>query len=617
MSLEVNQGFFQGEKFNFHPNLNCLVGGKGVGKSFTIELIRFALGSPSMIPMIREDGDAKISALLGKNGKVTLLLEDERGKFMVERSFFSREEKPRVFKYGEEEALDVDIADFFRIDVYSQGEIVEIARSPFAQLKIVDSFLNISREVRTEKNILDQLKENALLLSERQNTSIEYDALKSDLTLLREKIKLLEVRLNDPVLKSHQKWIEEKNYFYHIEKGLDTYLVQLFKKWQEVDFDELFPRVDFEGSPSASVMGEALTLISETRSELDSVRANIKNLIGTKKQLLREKFDRWSERFKEAQSNYKDFLKELNVPEVAEAEREYQSLKEKEMGLKHRISIMEKENKSSEELIQKRKNLLEELEKIQKNIFEKRVQVTEEIEKKLKGKIKLNITFKGRRDDYLNKLLKLTQGTRIPEDDLDKIVSAFLPPQLINLVLFKDYGNIASGAGISEVRAKHIGEFLLSLDRSVLYDIETISLYDDPELMLKVNEEYKYLEELSLGAKCTAIIYIAMVGGEYPLIIDQPEDALDTLSIYDVIVKKLRKEKEKRQFILATHNPNILVAADAELSLVLGASAHSGSIQSGGGLDRPSTRELLLLNLEGGKEAFMMRNQKYAIGEED
>lgn len=41
--LEVSQGFFDGVTFRFHPDMSCLVGGKAVGKSLLIELIRFAV----------------------------------------------------------------------------------------------------------------------------------------------------------------------------------------------------------------------------------------------------------------------------------------------------------------------------------------------------------------------------------------------------------------------------------------------------------------------------------------------------------------------------------------------------------------------------------------------
>ena len=39
---------------------------------------------------------------------------------------------------------------------------------------------------------------------------------------------------------------------------------------------------------------------------------------------------------------------------------------------------------------------------------------------------------------------------------------------------------------------------------------------------------YKDIASLSHGGKCMAILTIAMVDGDFPLIVDQPEDALDT-----------------------------------------------------------------------------------------
>jgi hypothetical protein len=104
---------------------------------------------------------------------------------------------------------------------------------------------------------------------------------------------------------------------------------------------------------------------------------------------------------------------------------------------------------------------------------------------------------------------------------------------------------------------------------------------------------------------------LAMIEGNAPLIIDQPEDSLDTLFIYEQIVKKVREQKETRQFIFATHNPNVLVSADADLSFVLEATADRGAVKSHGGIDRKDTNELLLLHLEGGDAAFKARGSKY------
>lgn len=54
----------------------------------------------------------------------------------------------------------------------------------------------------------------------------------------------------------------------------------------------------------------------------------------------------------------------------------------------------------------------------------------------------------------------------------------------------------------------------------------------------------------------------------WPLLIDQPEDDLDSRSIYDAIVPYLTKRKKERQIIMASHNANLVIGADSELVIV-------------------------------------------------
>jgi ABC-type transport system involved in cytochrome bd biosynthesis fused ATPase/permease subunit len=144
--------------------------------------------------------------------------------------------------------------------------------------------------------------------------------------------------------------------------------------------------------------------------------------------------------------------------------------------------------------------------------------------------------------------------------------------------------------------------------------LEGVPLIDKPEVSYVVEPgRTKSLRELSTGQKGTVILALAMVEGHGPLIIDQPEEPLDTQSIYAQVVQTLRKNKEERQFIFTTHNANVAVGADAELSHVLEATADKGTIKASGGVDHQGTNELLLLHLEGGSEALKLRVRKYEL----
>jgi ABC-type cobalamin/Fe3+-siderophores transport system ATPase subunit len=124
---------------------------------------------------------------------------------------------------------------------------------------------------------------------------------------------------------------------------------------------------------------------------------------------------------------------------------------------------------------------------------------------------------------------------------------------------------------------------------------------------------YDELSELSVGQKCTALLIIALCDGTMPVIIDQPEDALDIVSVWEDVAKKLRRGKETRQFILTTHNASVAVGADSDQFIVLKAGANEGRVAAAGAIDRPEVREAVIQHLEGGPEPYELRQRKYNI----
>jgi predicted ATPase len=136
------------------------------------------------------------------------------------------------------------------------------------------------------------------------------------------------------------------------------------------------------------------------------------------------------------------------------------------------------------------------------------------------------------------------------------------------------------------------------------------------------------LEYLSPGTRGIALLVLYLLMDEddrRPLIIDQPEGNLDNSSIYQQLVPYIRKAKEKRQIILVTHNPNLVVSTDAEQIVIalperLPGQAHpkityiAGSIEhSLYGPDFIGTRQAVCTLLEGGDRAFKEREGRYSI----
>ena len=151
--------------------------------------------------------------------------------------------------------------------------------------------------------------------------------------------------------------------------------------------------------------------------------------------------------------------------------------------------------------------------------------------------------------------------------------------------------------------------------------------YDIQPFLVKYSMRFdnKELSLLSPGQKGIVLLLVYLEVDQddrRPLIIDQPEDNLDNLSIYDNLVQYFRKRKKTRQIIIITHNPNLVVNTDAEQVIVadFDGSRNPRIVYTGGSLEHatrdiknPGIREQVCSILEGGSEAFQKREQKYSL----
>ncbi|RYX87600.1 PHP domain-containing protein [bacterium] len=128
---------------------------------------------------------------------------------------------------------------------------------------------------------------------------------------------------------------------------------------------------------------------------------------------------------------------------------------------------------------------------------------------------------------------------------------------------------------------------------------------------IKVQYDKRPIETSSFGQRCTAVLVILLSLGNNPIIIDEPEAHLDSYLIANFLVDVIKKTKQNRQIIFATHNANFVINGDAELIHVLNTDNNNGEtkIQSTT-IENSATKEILV-SLEGGKDAFYKRENKY------
>jgi len=142
-------------------------------------------------------------------------------------------------------------------------------------------------------------------------------------------------------------------------------------------------------------------------------------------------------------------------------------------------------------------------------------------------------------------------------------------------------------------------------------------LSDFPEFEYRAKEgEYIPFDSASAGQQASALLGTLLSQGGTPLIIDQPEDDLDSDTVLQ-IVSKIWRSKSRRQLIFSSHNANLVVNGDADLVLVcayLNAGDQSaGHIKEQGAIDVAAVRDEITSVMEGGERAFRLRKEKYGF----
>jgi predicted ATPase len=187
------------------------------------------------------------------------------------------------------------------------------------------------------------------------------------------------------------------------------------------------------------------------------------------------------------------------------------------------------------------------------------------------------------------------------------------------------FGGLIGGT-INTVKGRHVKDAITKLLDNYFY------------LDFRIFYKNDALDKMSPGKRGLVLLQLLvnLSNQEWPILLDQPEDDLDNRSVYDDLVSFLKKKKLQRQIIIVTHNPNLVVGADSEETIVANQSGQEVgrenrkhrfeyvssalensfemvSAQEPAILYRKGIRQHVCEILEGGKEAFQKREQKYSF----
>jgi len=144
---------------------------------------------------------------------------------------------------------------------------------------------------------------------------------------------------------------------------------------------------------------------------------------------------------------------------------------------------------------------------------------------------------------------------------------------------------------------------------SCRYDIDfTKSVkYKDEEGLIN-------FENMTGGQKAMALLDLIfnLSKSSYPIIIDQPENDIDVSGISNDLKKLILDQKEKRQVIMATHSPNLLLLTDSE-NVIVAENKKETIEYRNGGIENKKIQDDIINILEGGLEALAKRMQKIRV----
>lgn len=610
-NVTIAGGFLSGATLALSPDLNCLLGGTGAGKSLVLEAVRFALGQQvdgTLFTSIRDEVDRRLSSALGVGSEVTVDLTTTAGRFRVKRVFGASATEPTVEQDlgGDWVGVSRTPESLLSVAAFSQGEILEYARQPVGRVGLVDAQLDLSDIESRIATAESRLRDNSKRLMTARKKVAELRERADAASALADRVQDLSEHFDADVVKEQGLWASEL--------GL---LKTLLEQVADVEFER-----PFEPEAVASKMAPAHD--AQFKS-IERARLALTDAIDAAEELVAKavtKLEKVAAKAqKELEAEYKTFQAKVDATLTKTGSSSLAALRRELEGAQSKLAVAQQAAgdltaNAEPELaaaMKEREDLLEELKRARDDRRGLRRTRAGDLNKRTSGDVKIDIPSNGDTTQYRAALGSIKVGSRVNDSVLDDIAAHIKPFTLVRALWSGDPSTLKLPAGVSATDIARLHANIA--DRELWEDLLELQLVDTPDVLSvkfrKPGETgYADIKDLSHGQKCTAILVLLLADGETPVLIDQPEDALHAPWIEEYLVDRLRTLRGVRQYIFATRSPGLVVSADSEQLITMRATAGKGEVEATGSLERHDLNKLALHHLEGGKIPFARRTRK-------
>jgi len=618
--IVVSQGYLKDLEINFSPNLNAIVGGRGTGKTSLIEGLRYALE----LRPINEDCEKVHKSIIGVNFESEQAIVE-----VVVTSFHQNSETYTIRKECNEPArvydangVEVQLTpnDLLpQIEVYGQNELLSILNDDEEKSLLLSRFLQTDPD--TENAILflqKQLQENRSSLDsvEQELREIADDLAKLPQLSVRERnFKKLGIERQLEQVRTRE---SERAFAKDSQDGIQGMSVSISELIQALEEVEVPERPTETSSKHILKLKEIENALKRGKQDaLKMARAALKAIENASSRFVvaqSKLAELWS-REETAFNGQVSKMPAMQGKSIQQLTTEYKGVSRSIATLKPLKARRTQYERKFRELLNERSGLLTQLSDLRSQRFSALRKSVRALNRRLEGLLKVECYSAGIRQPLKVFLLKCRL-----EGVAEKRLSWIDECQTFSVSEFVAAAKQGADALVEKYKDTRItrqtAEAVAGLPSRRLRELEEIPLPERLELFLNVTADrqaFREVSTLSTGQRCTAVLHLLLLDNRDPLIIDQPEDNLDNAFIAEHIVNIVRRSKTNRQFVFATHNANIPVFGDAEWIGVLCEENQRAKLRASGSIDAPDVKELATSILEGGKEAFNRRREKYGL----
>lgn len=597
-AVRFEGGFLDGIRVPFSPHLNCLIGIQGSGKSSILESVRYALDIPFGDKAQDKDyKEALLPYVLKSGGKIVVEASDRHGtKYEIRRILGHR---PDVYVDGKLRPGILIRETIIRKPLYFGQKDLSAAGKGFGQdlveklvgdslgpirttingatgglNAVVEDFLTIHSDAEDQRAAEDELKDVKFRLEQFDSHGVK-DKLQKQVEFNKD------IEFCDDVDERTEAWIdaleasvqEAKESFDEVGPHTSQHNDILFKK-HAAKFVEL-----------KATVSDAAKLAKTARKIQDEL-VKLNEAVGAAKDGLKDEFA----------ETERQLVKVLEAQGVTSIEPDaYVELTQRKAALEKTIGELKR--KTSKEKA-KHDAVLAAVAKLNDAWHAEFKQISSALGKinAAQPALKVESAFKGDKAAFVAKLEETFRGHNIRKDTYQNIADSYVDFAAI-------YADLDGAAAHAKGKAETFkGVFLEQLGNLLCFQVP--NSYD-------VSYHGKPLKSHSLGQRASAMMLFLLGQDENDLLmIDQPEDDLDSQTVYEEVVKLIRKVKPHQQFVFATHNANFPVLGDAEVIAACRTENDMIVVESGS-IDTKSCQSKVVTIMEGGVEAFERRKTIY------